>query len=382
MSGVTPAPGGPARLTFASGGWAIVAALLLVVGIVLWSLVGVWSGRGRVGDGTSVESYGFDLSNLRVPRETFVASGMARDGLPALDNPVVLDGREIPTINTQRRRKLVVSTDRVLGVVVDGIARAYPLRVLNGHEVVNDEIAGVPIVVTYSPLGDAAAVFSRRIGERTRRFGVSGLLDRSNLVFYDRDTESPSLWGQLSMEAIAGPLAGTPLEPLPGVVITTWAAWLARHPHSEIIDGDPALGRRYASTSYTRYFTNNSFLFPMPPAPSSPQETPALARKAPVVALRDPRDASKWMVLPTERIRVALGRSDSGEIEVDGLRLRAEVTAAHAPGEPAGARLEPFDGDPLMTVPSLWFVWRAFHPDAQIEVITRPEESAAADPSR
>lgn len=370
----TPAAPTPrsARLTMAGGGWLLIASMALVAGVVIWSLAGVIAGHRRVGDGATVESYGFDLSNLSVPRSTFVASGLARDGLPPLDQPTVVDGRDVPALNKQLRRKIAVSTDRVLGIAIDGVARAYPLRILNAHEIVNDEIAGVPIAVTYSPLGDAAVVVRRTIAGSERRFGVSGLLDRSNLVLYDRDVPEPSLWSQLAMKAIAGPLAGTPLEPLPGVAITTWADWQSRHPATQIITGDPAQSRRYSSMSYTRYFGNDALPFPIGEPPQDAPGAEGLAAKAPVVALRDPRDPARWMVIPSRRLVQALGRAEEGVVEVDGLALRAAIAFPLTTTEPTGVRLERTDGEPLLTVPALWFVWRAFHPDAAPLPVSRP----------
>jgi len=387
----------PTRISLTSGGWIIALSLGFVLLVIIWAMSGIALGHRRVGDGRTVESYGFDLSNLRVPRSSLVASGLARDALPPLDDPEVVDGRDVPALNATLRRKLVVAGDRVLGLVVDGVARAYPLRVLNGHEVVNDTIAGVPVVVSYSPLCDSAVVFRRTIDGRAVRFGASGLLLCSNLVMYDREGAQPSLWSQLGMAAISGPMAGTSLEPLEGVAITTWAAWLSRHPSTQIIRGDLASSRRYTSVSYARYFGDGTLLFPAEPLPAGifdapTREPPGVDRrsdsrgaaqptssaedhlrpKSPMVALRLESPAGRWSIVSSDRLVELLSaggdpvRDGEGVVVVDGVSLRVAFASPSFDREPVGVMISRLDGEPLLTVPVLWFAWRAFHGDAAL----------------
>jgi hypothetical protein len=176
-----------------------------------------------VGGGNDPAAYGFDLANLAPEaRTTLVGSGNPRDFLTAYDMPATIPGTEMVRFNGERRSKYVVTADRVAGVVVNGAARAYPLAVLNGHEVVNDVLGGVPIAVTFSPLTDSVVVFDRRVGGEERLFRVSGLLWNSNLVMYDvpadparRAGAVASLWSQLGMRAIAGPAAAGPVRATP-----------------------------------------------------------------------------------------------------------------------------------------------------------------------
>lgn len=121
----------------------------------------------------------------------------------------------------------------VIGLVVNGDARAYPLLILNHHEIVNDVVGGVPVAVTFCPLCNTALVYDRRVGDTTLTFGVSGLLYRSNLIMYDEETES--LWLQITSEAIQGPLHGARLEPLTATIVE-WNAWRESHPQSLLLD--------------------------------------------------------------------------------------------------------------------------------------------------
>lgn len=358
----------------------VIASIALVLVVAVWAVAGVMLGHQRVGDGTTIESYGFDLSHLSVPRSAMTASGLSRDSIAALDDPKVVDGRDVPKLNAQQRRKVVVSSERVLGVVVNGTARAYPMRILSAHEVINDTIAGVPVAILYSPLGDTAMVVQRDIAGQTRRFGASGLLLRSTLIAYDRDAEIASLWSPLERRAIAGPLVAHELEALPGVALTSWASWLAQHPESEIIVGDPAWQRRYTSVSYTRYFGDTTLYFPVVPLPTAAElERDQLLVKSPMIALRDPRDAQRWLVVPTSTIVKAIGSAaGAGFIEIEGLRLHATLAPAATPTEPPGVILLRDDGEPLLTVPTLWFAWHAFHPET-IPVAARPADETRLD---
>ena len=205
--------------TFKSGGWVVLLAILLSTAIFGYHAVTVLGSRGSraVGDGRNADTYGFDLSNSVIPRDEIIASGMVKDGIKALLNPDKITAADAARINKDERGKYLVSRDRVIGVYLNGEARAYPVRVLCWHEVINDTLGGIPIAVTYNPLCDSAAVFSRRAGDEVLEFGISGLLYNSNLLFYDKrpKAEGESLWSQLKMSAIAGPRAGQELDVLP-----------------------------------------------------------------------------------------------------------------------------------------------------------------------
>jgi len=157
-----PAGQGFPTLTLRGGGWVIVATAVLLLAFMAWALSGVFLGERPVGHGPDPAAYGFALEPLKADRAFLAGTGNPRDFLPALDRPQVIRGSEVLRWNEEHRRKLLVSTDRVAGIVVNGDARAYPLATLNAHEVVNDVVGGVPVAITFSPLTDSLVAFDRR----------------------------------------------------------------------------------------------------------------------------------------------------------------------------------------------------------------------------
>lgn len=323
--------------------WIVVgASAILVLALLVFALAGVFFGERPIGDGRNIESYQFDLGNLRVPREALVASGQPRDVLLALDNPKCIAGKDIEEFNHNAgRNKYLVTTDRVVGLTIDGQSRAWPVRLLNAHEIIHDEFGGLPLAITLSPFCDSAMVFDRRAdcgagaGGSVLTFGVSGLLLNGNLVMYDRGakdhtTHVASLWSQLGAAAIAGPAAarGARLCAIPGVVVCLWGQWLAAHPDTTVALPDEESLRRIKAFSYERYL-----------------DSPDL----------------EWPVVPLEGGRAAQAGDPSDKQSVLVIRTGAdEWTATALPSR--GAHLElPLAPDGVETIQCLWFAWRSFH---------------------
>jgi hypothetical protein len=366
---------GSPTLTFRGGGWVIAVTVVVAAAFILWAISGAIWGTRPVGGGNDPAAYGFDLSDLAPEaRATLVGSGNPRDFLVAYDLPAVIPGAEMLRFNADRRSKYVVTADRVAGVVVNGAARAYPLAVLNGHEVVNDVLGGVPIAVTFSPLTDSVMVFDRRIAGEERLFRVSGLLWNSNLVMYDvpadparRAGAAASLWSQLGMRAIAGPAARGPvrLEPLPDVNIASWRMWLAAHPDTTVILPEPQTVKRYKEISYARYCLTPRVDFPVDrlvdgsaePASADAAIAEAAAgrartRKAAVIEARLPGGArASWSLA---ELAARAGQAETVELEAGGVPLVATVQRA-----PLAAMVRRKDGQPLVVVPQLWFAHEA-----------------------
>ena len=187
--------------------------------------------------------------------EEIVWGGVRVDGIPALDQPRLVAAAEATYLNPD---------DRVFGVEIDGDARAYPLRVADWHEMINDTVGGVPVSLAYCTLCGAGILFAGRVAGRAEpfTFGSSGLLYRSNKLMYDRATDS--LWNQFTGRPVTGPLLGSGIElkVLP-VALTAWSAWTALHPGTRVLSQDTGFIRDYAAgAAYGRYFASKDLAFP------------------------------------------------------------------------------------------------------------------------
>lgn len=172
--------------------------------------------------------------DLPVPEDELV-SGASRDSIPAITDPAF--GPDWDALDAELDDPPVLAeSEQVVGVEVGDVVRAYPLAVLDWHEVVNDTVSTadgtVPLLVTYCPLCRSAIVADRVVAGEPLTFGVSGLLYESDLVLYDTATES--LWSQILATAIRGPLTGTELSLRPNT-LTTWGAWREVHPDTEVL---------------------------------------------------------------------------------------------------------------------------------------------------
>jgi hypothetical protein len=208
---------------------------------------------------------GFDLATLSVPRELVVASSLPRDGLVPLVQPLLLTPARVDSLNRAIRGKYLTPDDRVIGVVHAGVARAYPVRVLDWHEVALDTLGGVPVVVCWHALSGAAVVLDRRHAGEVLTFGVSGLLYNSHHLLYDRGSES--LWAPLLARAVAGPATGDTLAILPHV-LTRWDTWCAAHPGTTVPDPAESLRASYERSPYGNYEGADILRFPVAPLPA------------------------------------------------------------------------------------------------------------------
>jgi len=187
------------------------------------------AGSQRLGGGESDTQTG--TPDAFVPRSE-MERGAGKDSIPAIAEPAFADDwTDVDAAPLQ-------DTNEVIGVVRDGEPRAYPLRILNWHEIVNDVFGG-PLLVTYCPLCGSAVTALREAGGETTVFGVSGLLYKNDLVMYDRATES--LWSQIEAGAINGELVGETLQLVPST-LTTWGEWTTAHPDTSVLLPPPESG--------------------------------------------------------------------------------------------------------------------------------------------
>jgi hypothetical protein len=292
---------------------------------------------------------GFDLSRASVPPGSIVKGGPPRDGIPRVDEP---------RFATADAATWVLPTNTVLGVSISGDARAYPVHLLEYHQVVNDVVGGVPVVVTYDPIAGVPRAFRREVGGRVLRFGVSGLIHNANFLLYDLETES--LWSQFLGQAIAGELAGRALERV-GVRQEALAVWLARHPGSRVLERPEPYRIDYRYSPYKAYWVSETIPFP--------------------VAAQDARYHPKELVVGVVvdgRARAYLGSALTAAggralDEIAGKRLRIDYDtnlAAFSWEVPEGVDV----------TEAYWFAWKAFHPETEVwEPPARPPAAAGAE---
>ena len=182
-----------------------------------------------------------DFSRRSVAYDEIMSGGPPKDGIPAIDNPSFAPISEI---------RGVAAHAPVISVAIGGEAKAYPLRIMIWHEIVNDRVGGVPIAVTWCPLCNSSVVFDRRLGGRTLSFGTTGKLHNSDLVMYDRETES--WWQQFGGDCIVGTLLGAELKLVP-MRVEAFDRFAARFPNGRVLLAPAGGQRSYGRNPYESY---------------------------------------------------------------------------------------------------------------------------------
>ena len=193
----------------------------------------------RIGRG---DQWKTDFSKISVPPEEIVSGGPPKDGIPAIDSPKF---ESIAAASEWLR-----DSEPVVVVEHGEAVKAYPLAILIWHEIVNDNVGGQPVAVTYCPLCNTALVFDRRVAGRTLDFGTTGRLRHSDLIMYDRQTET--WWQQAVGVAIVGELLDTMLDLVPANTFA-WATVKALHPDALVLSRDTGHRRDYGRNPYVGY---------------------------------------------------------------------------------------------------------------------------------
>ena len=300
------------------------------------------------------ESWKTDFDVRSVDLGEIVSGGPPRDGIPPIDDP-----RFEPLSAAGR----LADTEPVVGLVVGDDARAYPLRVLMWHEIVNDTVGGVPVAVTFCPLCNAAVVFDRRLDGMVLDFGTTGRLRHSDLVMYDRQTES--WWQQFTGEAIVGALTGKALKMIPAR-LESFARFRDRAPGGRVLAPNGPDRRRYGANPYVNYDSApRPFLY----RGAMPEGIAPLARVVTVESASGGREA--WSLdLLRERRRIETGAGlvitwepgqnsalDSGRI-AEGVDVGNVVVRRESGG----------GYEDVVYGVDFAFAFHAFHPDGPIHV--------------
>ena len=334
-----------------------------------------------------------DFSKHTVPYAEILSGGPPKDGIPAIDEPHYVRVNEADS--------WLKPVEPVILVEVGQEARAYPLQILIWHEIVNDTINGLPLTITFCPLCNTAIAFERRFNGQILDFGTTGRLRYSNLIMYDRQSET--WWQQANGEAIAGHYAGSQLLFYPAVIVA-WEEFKSRYPEGTVLSRETGFSRSYSENPYIGYddVRNPPFLYN---GPRTPGELPPMAR---VLTLDLDGEAVAYPYETLEKVQVvndvvggqpivvlwASGTASALDTEsiangrnigsttafsrlLNGLllgfkviddRITDQETGSEwnilgkaVKGELAGSQLTP-----VVAINHFWFSWAAFRPETKI----------------
>jgi hypothetical protein len=282
------------------------------------------------------ETFGYnDDSTKSVALEDLNQGCSRRDCIPSIDDPEYV---------TAATADFIDDDDVVIALSWKGEQRAYPARILDHHEIVNDTIAGTALAITWCPLCGSAVGVHREIDGQITEFGVSGLLYNSDLVFYDRATNT--LWDQVIAEGIVGPLTGTKLELFP-VTMTTWGRWRKEHPDTLVLSTNTGFDYDYSVDPYAKYRDSTKLMFPV-------LQTDDRVRPKTVVFGFDLGDTT---VAFTEAL---LTEQKSVSYEPDDREMLVTM------GDDGFVVLKTEDGESHAPIRLFWFAWFTFHPQTEL----------------
>ncbi|MEW8352940.1 MAG: DUF3179 domain-containing protein [Candidatus Thiodiazotropha sp.] len=277
---------------------------------------------------------GFDVTDALVPADQILPGGPPKDSIPSIDRPKFISAHKVDYLDPE---------DRVLGLIYNGQEKAYPIAILNWHEIVNDRFGDAPVAVTFCPLCGSGIAFRSEQNNRPLSFGVSGLLYNSDMLLYDRGTES--LWSQIRMQAISGKYKGKRLQPI-ALHHTTWSDWLARYPGSQVLSVDTGFSRDYRRSPYGDYETSRALYFPVEFAAKGyhPKE------RVIGVSIAGIDKAYPFVELAKTGGRI------SDRVGGEAIEIRYDVDSQ-------SARVFDAAGEMIHSIVAFWFAWYTFHPD-------------------
>jgi len=285
------------------------------------------------------ELNGFYLDDALIPSTQIFSGGPEKNGIPSIDEPKFISVRDVDFME---------DSDRVLGITIGGVSKAYPIKILNWHEIVNDSIDDTFYTITYCPLCGSGMAFDSEINKKVLSFGVSGLLYNSDVLLYDRESES--LWSQLLSKAVTGKHKGTTLKALP-VLHTTWTDWKRYHPSSQVLSKNTGYWRAYARDPYAGYEESERLYFPVfnaAPKQFHPKE------RVLGLAVNDVFKAYPFIEL----------NKTNQSVFTD--TVNDQLFSIHWDKQQQSGYLMNEKGEVVPIVQSYWFAWYAFHPETDV----------------
>ena len=274
-----------------------------------------------------------------VDPEKLVSGGPPKDGIPSIDNPRF--------VSVEEADQWIQDNELVLAIIYKGVKRVYPLQIMVWHEIVNDVIAGDPMLITYCPLCGSGITYDRTLDGEEVEFGVSGKLYNSNLVMYDRKTNS--YWSQIDGLAIVGEFAGRRLTSV-SIDTVVWRDWKEAHPDSEVLSQDTGFARPYGSDPYGSYYEDSFIWFPLEDRNDIIHpKTVVFGIEVSGVYKAYEEDDLKELGSIEDAVggtRIRIERDDSGIVKVTNIETGEEIVKER----------------------DFWFAWYAFHPDTELYI--------------
>jgi hypothetical protein len=265
------------------------------------------------------------------------SGGPPKDGIPSIDNP------EFVTV--EEADEWIQDNELVLAIEHKGITRVYPLQIMVWHEIVNDKIAGDPLLITYCPLCGSGIAYERTIDGEEVEFGTSGKLFNSNLVMYDRKTDT--YWSQIDGNAIVGELTGKELKEV-SIDTVVWRDWKVAHPDSEVLSQDTGFNRDYGRDPYGSYYEDSFLFFPVENQDDSVHPKTVvhgIEIDGQYTAYREEDLVEQGTISDTFAGRnLEITRDESGKVTVIDTATNKEIVKERG----------------------FWFSWYAFHPETSL----------------
>ncbi len=279
-----------------------------------------------------------DFTGAKVRPEDLIQGCFGQDCIPSIDHPKFDGIQSAPWLRYQ---------DVIFTISHKGVERAYPQRILNWHEIVNDTIAGDPIAITFCPLCGSAVSFERKVSGITTEFGVSGKLYDSDLVMYDR--YEGNLWQQITGEAIVGPAARRSEKLKPFFLgTTTWGAWKSNHPEGQVLSKNTGYAGDYDQYPYGTYEQDDQLYFGVKNLDKKlPLKTVVYGVEIAGNAKAYPQrmfEKTNIVKDTVGKVPIRLEKTSSGDIRVVNEQTNQVIV-------------------PLRL---FWFAWAAFHPNTEV----------------
>jgi len=345
------------RLTFKGGGWVLVMTAIVISGFIAWAIAPAIFRLSEhvIGDGSTIESYDFDLSNLQLQSETIIPVMQHRNMSPVMTHPEIFTLEQIEARNAVQRDPYLISDDLVVGITIAGHSRAYPLHVLHVHEIINDVLGDIPIAVTWHWPSGHVAVYRRTVQGEELQFANSGLGGNGGLLMYNLREEVGG--EQLFSSLLGSSISGTPIQ-LQAVPhdVRSWSTWNATHRDTTVIAAKEYYKKRYRKGDPKMYFLTDTIYYPSSPMPEDGTNPKTL-----IIAI--PTSSGHAVFSIPALLTVA---NDEGQVDVT---IENKVITFSVTKSPLSAIVRDSSGNIVPSQRALWFAWYGNHPQ---DVITTP----------